>query len=657
MPGDLLKPYAGGQVARGGRLGMLGNVDVMDAPFNTTNYTAKIIEDQQARTVADVLINDPSVRSNSAVGGFYEAFSIRGFQVQSRDIAFNGLPGMVSFFTVPVEAAERVEIFKGPGAFLSGMAASEAIGGSINLVPKRAGDVPLTRLTTGFAGNRGGIHVDVGRRLGEDNEFGIRLNGVHREGPTNVGDQAVRSGLGALALDYRGELVRLSLDFINLSERIKYPQPHVSFAGGVGAAPDVSKSLGISQGTKEHATATVVRGEVDLTPKLTAYASMGTRRSRFKGYVWNPVSTAQGVATGAVLQVAQKSDTTSADVGVNGSFPTGAVSHRWAANYTSYEEQYGQAAVLSGARTLNLYAPTSSPVFADAVGSAPTARVSQLRSFGVSDTMSMVNDRVTLTLGLRHQQVRVDNRTTLSRTYDQSAVSPMAGMIVKPWDRVSLYGNYIEGLKQGPVVAANLGLTNAGQVFPPFKAKQYEAGVKVDFGVVTTTVSMFQIAQPSMLTVGNTVTLDGKQRNRGLEFNVFGELARKVRLLGGATFTDSNITRGTDAVEGKSGPGTPRATVNIGAEWDLPAVPGLTLTSRALYTGSQYLDAANTQQIPAWRRLDVGLRYATRIAGKPVILRASVENLLKKNYWTGAYFGTVSIGAPRTFLVSTSVDY
>lgn len=35
--------YAGGQVARGARLGMLGNADVMDAPFSITSYTARTI--------------------------------------------------------------------------------------------------------------------------------------------------------------------------------------------------------------------------------------------------------------------------------------------------------------------------------------------------------------------------------------------------------------------------------------------------------------------------------------------------------------------------------------------------------------------------------------------------------------------------------------
>ncbi len=60
--GDLPAAYAGGQVARGARLGLLGNQDVMDVPFNITSYTAQLIEDQGAKTVADVLNNDPSVR-------------------------------------------------------------------------------------------------------------------------------------------------------------------------------------------------------------------------------------------------------------------------------------------------------------------------------------------------------------------------------------------------------------------------------------------------------------------------------------------------------------------------------------------------------------------------------------------------------------------
>ena len=39
-------PYAGGQVATGGQLGLLGNRGVMDTPFNQTSYTAKKAQEQ-----------------------------------------------------------------------------------------------------------------------------------------------------------------------------------------------------------------------------------------------------------------------------------------------------------------------------------------------------------------------------------------------------------------------------------------------------------------------------------------------------------------------------------------------------------------------------------------------------------------------------------
>ncbi|EML5885152.1 TonB-dependent receptor, partial [Pseudomonas aeruginosa] len=106
--------YAGGQVARGARLGMLGNADVMDAPFSITSYTARTIEQQQARSVADLLqANDPSVRVVGGRGDLVDSYTIRGFSVQNADVAFNGLYGLLPFWRVPIEFAERVEVLKG----------------------------------------------------------------------------------------------------------------------------------------------------------------------------------------------------------------------------------------------------------------------------------------------------------------------------------------------------------------------------------------------------------------------------------------------------------------------------------------------------------------------------------------------------------------
>jgi iron complex outermembrane receptor protein len=131
--------YAGGQVARGGRLGLLGNVDIMDTPFNATNYTQALIQDQQARSVADVVQNDPSVRVARGFGNFQELYVIRGFAVNSDDMAYNGLYGLLPRQFVASELLERVEILRGANSFVNGAApGGGGIGGAVNLVPKRA---------------------------------------------------------------------------------------------------------------------------------------------------------------------------------------------------------------------------------------------------------------------------------------------------------------------------------------------------------------------------------------------------------------------------------------------------------------------------------------------------------------------------------------
>ena len=92
---------------------------------------------------------------------------------------------------IPVEAYERVEIFRGPSAFLNGFVG--AVGGTINLVPKRATNTAITSLaaTYGTNGQVGG-QADVGRRFGSDQQFGVRFNGTYRDGYTPLANNKER---------------------------------------------------------------------------------------------------------------------------------------------------------------------------------------------------------------------------------------------------------------------------------------------------------------------------------------------------------------------------------------------------------------------------------------------------------------------------------
>src|SRR3546814_4013744 len=63
------------------------------------------------------------------------------------------------------------------------------------------------------------------------------------------------------------------------------------------------------------------------------------------------------------------------------------------------------------------------------------------------------------------------------------------------------------------------------------------------------------------------------------------EPLKGFRLLGGVMYIDSELTDTTDgAFDGNRAPATPKYNVNLSAEWDVPTVQGLTLTSRAIHS-------------------------------------------------------------------------
>ena len=201
--------YAGGQVTRSGRIGLLGNKDIFDTPFSISSYyTAELIENQQARTVADVIQNDASAFLNNSGQGYFEGITIRGFYMSGVDSTlYDGLPNLTSYRST-VQTLDRVEVFKGPNALLNGV--SGRVGGVINLVPKRPTDTALNRLTADYDyQSRLGIHADLSRRFGSKKQFGARLNAIYRngEGPTEGNKETF--GEVALALEYRGDRLKL----------------------------------------------------------------------------------------------------------------------------------------------------------------------------------------------------------------------------------------------------------------------------------------------------------------------------------------------------------------------------------------------------------------------------------------------------------------
>nr|WP_310618327.1 TonB-dependent siderophore receptor [Pantoea cypripedii] len=672
---DLVPAYLDGQIAHGGRLGMLGEQNAMDVPFNVIGFTSKAIQDQQAKTIADVIRNDATVQNVKGYGNFAESYRIRGFRLDGDDMTFSGLPGVVPRQVMDASLIDRVEIFKGANGLLNG-AASTGVGGLINLEPKHADDTPLTRVGVDYtSSSQVGGSLDIGRRFGDNNQFGVRFNAVNREGETGVDGEKKRTTAASIGLDYRGERLRTSLDFGYQKKTFHDGRMGVNISG-VDSLPAVpSNSTNYSQpwvfSNVENEWG-MAKAEYDLTDSWTAYAALGAQHAHEIGNYATPklLNTAGDVSINT-FDTNRRQDNMSGMLGVRGNFDTGPISHKVNVGYSALTTNAKNAYRMSlSGYNYNIYDPVDvarpTPTFAGGEFYDPktTART-RTQGYLLSDTLGAFDDTLLLTLGARNQKVWVRNYNyntqaeDVSSRYTESRWMPTYGIVYKPWQSISLYANHTEALQPGSTAPTSA--VNYGAVTGIAHSKQNEIGVKGDFGRVGGTLALFEIKQPSgILDSNNVYAMNGEQRHRGAELNVFGEPVLGFRLNASATWINPEMVKTAKGqYDGKQAIGVPRYNYALGAEYDIKPIDGLTATALLNHTGPQWADSANTKRIEAYTTLDLGLRYRTKINQNDVVWRVAVENVTNEKYWANIdYSGTyLTQGDPRTLKVSMSYDF
>lgn len=681
--------YPGGQVARGGRAGILGTKDNQSVPFSIASYTNELIQDRHARSVGDVLQNDPTVRVARGFGNFQESYFIRGFLLNSDSVAYNGLSSLLPRQYIATELFERVEVLRGASAFLNGASpGGDGVGGAINLLPKRAPNEDLNRVTAGGAtGVQGQAAADVSRRFGPDKSTGVRVNTAYRRGDTAIDKEKVSLGLAAVGADWRSRDARLSADLGWQDNKLKATRTNVTlgdFANpvtSVPARPDnkVNAAQPWSYSNERDLFGTL-RGEVGIGADMTAWGAYGLRRSDEANSLANLTVTNPATGDGSTYRFdntrTDKVDTFEA--GLRGKLRTGPVGHEWVVSASRFamDSKNAYAFDFANTQSTNLYRPVDTaaqPAFSANAGrgndlNAPgLTNRTRLTSFAVGDTLSLAQGRLLLTLGARHQNIDIQTFDSLyagfpnASHYDDSHVSPLVGAVFKLSPQVSLFGNYVEGLTKGDTAPSTA--ANRGEMLPPFVSKQKEVGVKYDGGRLALAATAFTTDKPRGVVNGSNVfTSEGKDRHQGLELTAHGEAARGLRVLGGVTRLDTEQRNtGSAATDGKRTIGVPKTQASLGAEWDVAGVQGLAVDGRMVRTGASYADAANTLEVPGWTRLDIGARYLMDVKGKLVTLRARIDNLTDRGYWSsvGGYPGAgyLVIGAPRTVSLSASLDF
>ena len=663
------------EVRSGGDAGVLGDKPAEDLPFSIRSIDETLILNQQPLTLGEVLENDPTIRTTYGFGNAAEQFVVRGFSLFGDDVGLNGLYGIAPRQLIAPELYDSVQVLNGSTAFLNGAApGGSGVGGSVNLVLKRADRADLNRATVSYVsqGHVGGS-FDVSRRLAGDT-VGVRVNGALRDGEVAIDNEIRETKVLGGAIDYDGGAFRAALDLAYQDVRVENLRPKVTLLSD--AIPEVPAAHFNYAQDYTYTDLTDIFGtlslEYDIDENVLAYAKAGARSGDEEGiYGGLQVTDATtGEATSGFHSfIPYEQDNQAVEAGIRAGFALGPTTHEFNVGGNLIWQEDRTAYDFFNPFATNLYDPVqvapqdTAFVGGDLDDPFPITK-RRLSSVFASDTVGLWDERILLTGGLRWQGIDIERFSYfgggLDTVYDEDAVTPVVGIVVKPVSGLSLYANRIEGLQEGPVAPNEPGLTNPLAVLAPRMSTQYEIGGKLDLARgVFATLALYQIERPGEGTIDNadgsrTFAYVGDQTNRGIELTVIGEIAPGLRAITGFAVADAEFDSGLDAV------GVPEFAANANLEWDVPFATGLTLTGRITHTGEQVANAANTLELDDWTVIDLGARYVFTLADRPLTLRAGVDNLLNEAYWASAFdaFNPALLqGSPRSFRTSLSIDF
>jgi iron complex outermembrane receptor protein len=353
------------------------------------------------------------------------------------------------------------------------------------------------------------------------------------------------------------------------------------------------------------------------------------------------------------------------DAMVQGKFNTGSVKHDvvLGASFQTQTDEYDNSDGANNGFNLgngNLYSTTlltnaEVGVFPDLYRESRTTQA----ALYASDTVAFTS-RLSLLLGLRYTQFRedvYDPSSAVSSQYSADPVTPTVALMYKTDPYSTLYASYVEALEQGGS-AANTNV-NYPDTYGPLKSKQYEIGFKSDRRTWGASVALFRVDQGYDYTnTANVFVQDGIERYTGVDTSGWLALSSEWRLLGGVMWLDAKAVDVDDpTIEGKRIYGAPRFVATGRVEYNPSYLRRFTLAFGGKYVGNMAVDAANTQFVPAYVTYDLSGKYQTRIAGKDVTLRAGINNLFNRRYWTTSWGYYVAPSPTRTAVASATVQF
>lgn len=661
---SVIGEYAGSYKSNSVQVGTFRDMNPLDVPQTSNIVTREVLDAQAANTLFGALRNTAGVTRSQLNGSTYDNIAIRGILVENRgNYRLNGSLPVINLIDIPLENKERVEVLKGASSLYYGFVPPSGI---VNLVTKRAGKTPVTDFAV-TANQYGGasVHADIGRRFGEQEQFGARINLLEGREDIGVDHFSGDRQMASAAFDFRATKdLSFKLDLEHYRKEVS-EQAAIRLPTAVGGritlprTPDAKQNLAADWHKYDaKATNALFRTDYLLSDNWSVLLEAGkasTERDRhfseFRNY---DLATGDGVLR-TYFARNQEYENENYRTELYGRIPGTLVTHELTFGYTANKRSSESG---TSAPTIdtpqNLYNPVSIARLSPAFTNPSLPSEIEDKGWYLSDRV-LIGEKWQAMVGVRSS--RYENTTTTSR-YKADDVNPSASLMYKVTPSVSVYGSYIEGVEESGQAPANR--ANAGEWLPPAVAKQKEIGVKAEVAQgVLLQAAYFDIKRPSTtVDAANRFVLNGLAQYKGIEIAASGELTKQLSLIASAQFLNADqLNKASIETYNKTPENTPKHTASLFAEYRLQSVPGLALNGGLFFVGERPVNNANEAEIGGYTTFSLGARYGTKISGHPTVFQAVLDNATDKEYWSAAGNGYLGVGAPRTLKVMAKVSF
>ncbi|MBG1258445.1 TonB-dependent siderophore receptor [Nostoc commune] len=667
-------------------VGTRTDTPIINVPQAIQVIPQEVIKDQGTRAVGEILKNTSSAntgRSSSQAPALNPV--IRGFE--STNILRNGLRDETLRFSSDISNVERLELLKGPASVLFGRG---DLGGVINLVTKQPLDQPF--YSVDYQVGSFGLQrpsLDFSGPLGTDG-VAYRLNSSYERADSFKqfeNDESFFISPSVRLISNKDTTLIVDLEY--LKYRSFETAPDLPASGTVISNPNgrVALDANLGEPSLSRSEANVTRLGYRLDQRLGSNWSIKNEFlasfldvSENTGIIGFASDTADGLDPDQrtlnrfLVDNPSELSTFTFNTNLAGKFQTGSIEHNLLFGVELARQRFKDRLNFNLVTPIDIFNPIYDPESAIPLSllgvdiDSNTDTQENTAGLYLQNQISLSRS-IILVLGgrLDFAEQIYDDLVDPTQSFERSdtVFSPRVGLVFKPIENISLYASYSQSFKpvagRTRIFNEETGEFDNGDPFEPERGVQYEVGVKANLlgDRVSTTLAFYNLERSNIAAQGLNDPLSqfqiGKQRSRGIELDVAGEILPGWNLTASYAYTDTEVLEDSrPEFLGRQLQNAPKNAFGLWTTYELQSgsLKGLGVGLGIFNQGERQGDLLNTFTLPSYWRTDASLFY------RRDNFRAGInfQNLFDQDYFEGARdIVRITPGAP--FAVSGSISW